>query len=112
MIRFAESIFLIICCFFIAVFIPNKVYEERDSITEESFHEKQLTDLAYKIYTEKRIDLGDFYNLGVQIEAFGDDSYISFEEIAKVVEDQGAYYFTEAYVRITYKNEVQCLRIN
>ncbi len=110
-IRYSETILIIICCFFIGVVLPLKLKDEAINLSEEALIEKQITDLAYKIQTEKRVEINDFYHVNATVEAYSDGVLISFSEIVNVLERDGEYRFTENYVRIIYGGKVRCLRI-
>ncbi len=112
MLRYAETFFIIICCFFLAVVVPVRISDVNNEISRSSLSDKQLTDIEYKILTEKKIETGDLGNIGAEIEAFSDGVYVSFPEIIARLESDGVYSFTEKYVRITYDGEVRCIRVN
>ncbi len=109
--RYAETIIIFICCFFIVCLIPLRFKEETKDINERSLAEKQLTDLEYKIQTRKQVDIGDFV-ISAEIEAYDGDSVVSYSEIIDVLQREGTYYFKETYVRITYNGETRCVRVN
>ncbi len=112
MFRQVGTFFVIICCFVLLIVFPIKMDEKVNDISERSLRDKQITDIEYKILTEKRIETGDLGNISVEVEAFSDGIYVSFPEIIARLESDGVYSFTEKYVRITYDGEVRCIRVN
>ncbi len=111
--KYAESIIVIICCFFFFFLMPMHLEEGIMKVSNESLCKKQLTDIAYRLYTRRQIEIGDLGLAPVEVEIFEGDLYVSFPEICDVLERDGVYELKNAtYVRITYGDHVKCLRLN